>query len=182
MRKIVVSILGLTLISALVIGLYIYFNFQRDAETQKVDQSGLNDSAVIESIKTLSDQSSKPGESNLAQQSAITKIRSGNFTKFDPAHYASGQAVIYETIDGPILKLENFETNNGPDLFVYLATNANIEGIKTNRGDEVSLGELKQIKGDQVYKLPEDYQQYNSVVIWCRAFDINFSAAQLLSI
>ena len=177
MKKFIFASIVIIIVAVSGVGFYIYNNFQDDSNTVVVDQSDLDDVVVIDSIKKQ-----QPTSESIQEKQPITKIKSGSFAKFDPAHFANGEAVIYETDDGPILKFENFETPNGPDLFVYLASNSNISGIKTERGKSISLGELKQIKGDQVYKLPNDYEQYGSIVIWCRAFDINFSAASLRNI
>jgi electron transfer DM13 len=43
------------------------------------------------------------------------------------------------------------------------------------------LGALKGNKGDQQYDLPQglDLDRYSTVVIWCRAFSVNFARAVL---
>ena len=50
------------------------------------------------------------------------------------------------------------------------------------RGEEFEdLGALKGNKGDQQYALPRglDLSDYSTVVIWCRAFSVNFARAPL---
>jgi hypothetical protein len=180
----------LTIITILVIGVagaavlaFVYRNIQRDASVVVVDQSTLNDQAVLESLSQPPvNQPNQPAVVpglEAASAGQTQAIKTGQFGRFDPVHYANGSANIYQTADGPVLKLEGFETSNGPDLFVYLATESQIGSITAARGEQVSLGKLKQIEGDQVYSLPADYGRYNSVVIWCRAFDVNFSVAPL---
>jgi len=75
---------------------------------------------------------------------------------------------------GNVLRLENFESTNGPDLFVYLATD-------DNASEFVNLGELKASKGNQNYEIPEntDLGKYNKVLIWCKAFGVLFGSAEL---
>jgi hypothetical protein len=64
--------------------------------------------------------------------------------------------------------------NNGPDLYVYLATN-------TTAKDFVSLGRLKDNIGNQNYPIREnkDFEKYNTVLIWCQAFSTLFGSSKL---
>jgi hypothetical protein len=102
-------------------------------------------------------------------------IATGTFKDGDAVHQGSGTAKIVTTSTGPKLLFENFSTIPGPDLFVYLSPNAANEDL----GEFVSLGKLKSISGDQVYDLPENYQDYKTVVVWCRAFSVTFTFAEL---
>jgi hypothetical protein len=45
----------------------------------------------------------------------------------------------------------------------------------------VDLGALKGNKGNQQYALPRDLdlERFTTVVIWCRAFSVNFARAPL---
>jgi hypothetical protein len=47
--------------------------------------------------------------------------------------------------------------------------------------DFEDLGALKGNKGNQQYELPPqlDLERYSTVVIWCRAFSVNFARAPL---
>ncbi len=93
----------------------------------------------------------------------------------DGIHDAQGDAYTIPLEDGGnVLRLENFESTNGPDLFVYLATD-------DNASEFVNLGELKASKGNQNYEIPEntDLGKYNKVLIWCKAFGVLFGSAEL---
>ena len=95
----------------------------------------------------------------------------------DGIHDAQGDAYTISTKDGNnILRLENFESTNGPDLHVYLATD-------DNASDFVNLGKLKANMGNQNYDIPEetDLQKYNKVLIWCKTFGVLFGSAELSS-
>jgi hypothetical protein len=78
-----------------------------------------------------------------------------------------------------VLTLTDFETDNGPDLRVYLST---ADAGRDSAGDEfVDLGGLKGNVGDQQYEIPRgvDLDRLTQVVIWCRAFSVGFGAAPL---
>lgn len=104
-----------------------------------------------------------------------TVLKQGEFTDADLIHKGSGQAKVVTFGDSTVLKFENFQTTPGPDLFVYLSPNGPGEGL----GEFVSLGNLKSDSGDQVYTLPADYEKYKTVVVWCRAFAVTFTTAEL---
>ncbi|MDP5273707.1 DM13 domain-containing protein [Chengkuizengella axinellae] len=100
---------------------------------------------------------------------------SGSFVDADSTHSASGDVFTVNTDDGVYLRFENFDATNGPDLYVYLAKS----GEKTSEG--IRLEKLKGNVGDQNYLLPEgvDLSEYDKVVIWCKAFDVDFGYAEL---
>ena len=74
------------------------------------------------------------------------------------------------------LRLEQFETDNGPDLKVYLVNSAT-----GDVSDFVSLGDLKGNIGDQNYEIPADVDLavYDTVLIWCVRFSSAFGEAML---
>ena len=93
----------------------------------------------------------------------------------DGFHMASGQVKVLQIPDGTqILRFENLDVTNGPDLYVYLATD-------TTAKDFVSLGRLKGNMGNQNYPIPEniDFEKYNTVLIWCQAFSTLFGSSKL---
>jgi hypothetical protein len=124
------------------------------------------------------------GGANVVRPTApvdVTPVVSGQFRDADDLHRGSGSATIYELEDGSrVLRFENFDVTNGPDLHVYLVPAG-------NAGDEVSidgyvdLGELKGNIGDQNYEIPPevDIPEFKSVVIWCEPFAVVFSVAPL---
>jgi hypothetical protein len=100
---------------------------------------------------------------------------------FEPvAHSVSGTATTIRTAGGArVLTLTSFEVDNGPDLRVYLV--AGPARDESGVDDFEDLGALKGNKGDQQYDLPRelDLDRYSTVVIWCRAFSVNFARAPL---
>jgi len=88
------------------------------------------------------------------------------------AHPTSGKAKVNS--DKTILTFENFKTDNGPKLLVYLATD-------TNSTEYINLGDLKGLEGNFTYSIPAgtDLSTYNIVNIWCVDFSVNFGYAKL---
>jgi hypothetical protein len=110
-------------------------------------------------------------------------VATGNFTGI--LHKTSGKAIILRTADGGhVLRLEDFNTSNGPDVRVYLVRGANATNndfIKGGGANFVDLGALKGNVGNQNHTIPANVNldDYNSVSIWCRRFAVNFGAAPL---
>ncbi|MGX1267625.1 DM13 domain-containing protein [Streptomyces phaeoluteigriseus] len=101
-------------------------------------------------------------------------------------HTTSGTVKLVRLADGThVVRLENLDTSNGPDLRVWLTDAPVKEGHAGWRvfddGKYVSLGKLKGNKGSQNYALPDgvDPTGYSSVSIWCDRFDVSFGAAEL---
>ena len=102
---------------------------------------------------------------------------------YDIIHAGGGQALVYQFADGSsILRLQDFEVDNGPDLHVYLVpVNPVPSSIGTEIPGSIDLGALKGNIGDQNYEIPAnlDLSQFQSVVIWCQPFRVPFIAAPL---
>ena len=95
----------------------------------------------------------------------------------DGIHNAEGESKVIPLDDGErVLRLENFKSTNGPDLYVYLATDKKAV-------DFVDLGRLKANIGNQNYDIPSgvDLEKYNNVLIWCKSFSVLFGSAELTS-
>jgi hypothetical protein len=101
---------------------------------------------------------------------------SGSFVGVgDGIHNAEGMAKVIPLQDGSnILRLEDLRVTNGPDLYVYLATDK-------SASDFVNVGKLKANNGNQNYDIPTetDLTKYNTVLIWCRPFSVLFGSAEL---
>src|SRR3712207_4877906 len=106
----------------------------------------------------------------------LTSLLIGEFVGVnDGIHNAEGLAKVIQLDNaGVILRLENFKATNGPDLYVYLATD-------NSASDFVNLGRLKGNIGNQNYDIPEgtDFSKYHTVLIWCQAFSVLFGSAEL---
>jgi hypothetical protein len=100
----------------------------------------------------------------------------GAFTSGE--HTTRGTARVIRLASGRrVLTLTDFETDAGPDLRVRI-----VRGSSTDGGADgaVDLGGLKGNRGDQQYELPDGLRpRDHTVVIWCRAFSVQFGSAQL---
>ncbi|MGH2806126.1 MAG: DM13 domain-containing protein [Actinomycetota bacterium] len=107
-------------------------------------------------------------------------IASGGFVPL--SHPGSGTAAVIEVDTGERkLTLTDFETDNGPDLRVYLTAGDPADG--GDIGDFVDLGALKGNVGNQQYDIPSDVdvERFPFAVVWCRAFSVGFTSAALES-
>ncbi len=100
------------------------------------------------------------------------------------AHDTSGTALVLQLADGSrVLRLEGLDTDDGPDLKVWLtdapATSAGADAV--GRGRYLALGDLKGNRGNQNYPIPAgaDLSGLTTVSIWCDRFDVSFGAAAL---
>ncbi len=101
----------------------------------------------------------------------------GMFVGADEFHTGRGTARIVETGPGTfVLRLDDFSVRNGPDLYVYLSPNP-----KRYAPGVLELGRLKASDGSFNYGIPAgiDVTRYQSVVIWCKAFSVQFASATL---
>lgn len=121
--------------------------------------------------------------STLLEGEGALLLAQGDF--YAVAHQGRGTANIYQVSEGGlVLRLEDFEVEDGPDLHVYLTTQDPVENISgSDLPDGFDLGVLKNLVGDQNYEVPEDLDltRYRSVVIWCVPFQVPFIAAPLQS-
>jgi Electron transfer DM13 len=102
-----------------------------------------------------------------------TVLKSGTFVS--NVHPTSGTAKIITGADNKkYLTIENFSSDNGPDLRVWLSPN--------NSGSPYQeLGILKALSGTFSYELSStiDYTLNNRVLIWCEDFSVLFGHAVL---
>ncbi|MEZ4706923.1 MAG: DM13 domain-containing protein [Caldilineaceae bacterium] len=98
----------------------------------------------------------------------------GQFMDADSFHKGSGTATIYQQGDQRVLRFEDFESTNGPDLHVLL-----VENVTGDMGEYVDLGSLKGNIGNQNYEIPSDVDlsKFSGVMIYCMPFHVVFSTA-----
>jgi len=110
----------------------------------------------------------------------VAVLASGMFEGRD--HPAEGSARILSDGTQTFLRFEDdFATDNGPDLNVYLSR-APIDADDDAFGeDPLDLGDLKGNIGSQNYEIDPDLDvsEYSTVVVWCVRFGVAFGAAPL---
>ena len=121
-------------------------------------------------------------EQAMPQANNPTILAGGDFTTIDAIHGANGKATIYQLPDNSrVLRFEDFQVTNGPDLHVILTRNGTPIKPEDVGADYVDLGNLKGSVGNQNYNIPSevDFGVYKGVVIYCVQFSVIFSAADL---
>ncbi len=102
----------------------------------------------------------------------------GQLQRIDDLHRGTGPVTLVEVDGRTFVRFENVAIQNGPDLHVYLARGI---GGAYDGGRDLYLGALKATNGSFNYELPggTPLSDYKSVVVWCRAFTVLFTWADL---
>lgn len=105
-------------------------------------------------------------------------LAAGQLQRVDDLHRGTGPVSLVELDGKTYLRFENVAIQNGPDLHVYLARGA---GGAYDGGRDLYLGALKATNGSFNYELPAGTMtsDFMSVVVWCRAFSVLFTWADL---
>ncbi len=147
------------------------------SDVTTTEQAAENDQAIIET------ETPPREDANDAMPTPEVVVEaSGSFV--DRSHPAAGVAQVLGDGTGQrFLRFEGFETDNGPDLNVYLSSAAPDAPAGEFDDDFVDLGDLKGNIGPQNYEIPAgvDLSQYQTVVIWCVRFGVAFGAAELVA-
>ena len=122
---------------------------------------------LVLSCTKSNDSATTPGTDTVPGGSLIA---TGNFTS--GVHSTSGTAKVYNDGGTKRLRLENFKTDNGPDLKVYLSKDINAATF-------INISNLRSINGNQNYDISgmPDLAQYKYVLIWCQQFGVLFGSA-----
>lgn len=107
-----------------------------------------------------------------ASTSIDTTLYSGAFAT--NAHTTTGTVKLISSKNVRSLKFENFKTDAGPDLRVYLSKAANGTA-------KVELGTLKATSGNFEYAVAStiNVAEYKYVIIWCEDYSVLFGNAPL---
>ena len=118
------------------------------------------------------------------EETAMTRI--GTFESAE--HETSGGVELINQDGQPTLIFDDsFATSDGPDLVVVLHRSANLLEESTppayplEEEDYVVIAPLMTISGTQEYFVPVeiDLRAFESVAIWCQAFNATFGVARL---
>ena len=127
----------------------------------------------------LRDSENEGGVPDVEQADAMPEETSssvrGPFPIVDtPGHGATGNIRVIETADQSLVRYENYDGTNGPDLYVYLANDLDAE-------DFFSLGRARGNMGNINYDVPDNINvnDYKYVMTWCQAFGVLFDYAEI---
>jgi hypothetical protein len=135
-----------------------------DSPLKNIDDAGFEAAVnlVKDEVKVLDEEMDEAAE----------LISMGDF--MESAHHVEGKALLIEEDGKKIVRFEDFDTINGPALYIYLSSDLGDD-------DFVNLGEIKATSGNVNYEVPEgvDTEKYNNVLVWCEPFSVLFSYAEL---
>ena len=123
-----------------------------------------------------------PAAEQLSEADRTPLVATGTFihaNPSDPVHYGSGKVSVYERT---VFLEPDFEVGPGPKYHVYLVPKPGVRDEAAVKDSMfVDLGRLRAFKGSQRYAIPAgvDLARYPSVVIWCEAFSVLISPADL---
>ena len=134
-----------------------------------------------EAMEELGMPEEQPVEETMPPMPQIRVEASGEF--ISRSHPTQGQVEVLGDGTGQrFLRFEDFRTDNGPDLNVYLSAAPPDAPVGQFTEVYVDLGDLKGNVGSQNYEIPRDLDLdlYSTVVIWCVRFSVIFGAADLV--
>ncbi len=111
-------------------------------------------------------------EDAMGDETEIQTLFTGEFSGTD-SYDITGNVLVITDGTQTFLRFEDFESDNGPDLKVYL---------RAENGEFRSLGDLKGNIGDQNYEIPSDIDLsvFSTVQVWCERFSALFGDAPLI--
>jgi hypothetical protein len=102
----------------------------------------------------------------------LTLIYQGTFTS--GAHTTTGTVKLSKDASGKkYLVFENFKTDSGPDLYIYLSEDLKAKNY-SSLTNKVINGNFKVAVDDTI-----DTDKKRKVLIWCKAFSVLFGSADL---
>ena len=159
-----------------------------NAEGQSATETNTNGNSGADSAADSADDSSADASAEPSVEETPKRTVTAEGTFISHEHPTAGTARIITLEDGSrVLRLVGLDTDNGPDLKVWLAAAPVIEGrdgwFVFDDDEYLSLGALKGNKGNQNYPIPNDadISDLTSVTIWCERFSVSFGAAELIS-
>ncbi len=137
-------------------------DFQEAMEDANENKTEIDPATQDADMEEMEDE--MPGE--------IVTVVSGDFAGLSRYNIEGQAKVLNDGSEQRFLRFENFSSDNGPDLKVYL---------RADNGEFVNLGDLKGNIGDQNYEIPADVDLsvFNTVDIWCERFGVGFGLAPL---
>ena len=152
-----------------------------DSATPEVEEEPTDDSAppATDAPQPTEPESGVEEPSPPVPPSGPVLLGAGQFVGL-AGHSGTGDAGIFQNPDGSlVLRFENFDIENGPDLEVYLVPGPDQTSLLDG---SIHLGPLKGNIGDQNYELPPGTELVPgayTVLVWCEAFSVEFVGATI---
>jgi hypothetical protein len=138
----------------------------------------LNEDLPARATATVAPAASIAAATGAATPAAPKVLAMGQLQRVDDLHRGTGPVTLVEVDGKTFVRFENVAIQNGPDLHVYLGRGM---GGAYDGDRDLYLGTLKATNGSFNYELPAGtpVNDYRSVVVWCRAFTVLFTWADL---
>lgn len=123
----------------------------------------------------------RPAETAPAAAQLAQQVTASPFFTVDQDHTTTGTASLVTENGQTYLVFDaGFDTARGPDVQVVLYREATIP-VAIAEADYVTLAPLQSFDGEQRYLIPDAIalDEYQSVGIWCRRFNVTFGYATL---
>jgi hypothetical protein len=151
-----------------------------DDDKTNLEEQITDDKMMEEFLQEMAGMEDHKIQENIPPADGFALIANGMFV--DVAHEGFGDVHIFSTGENgeTIVRFENLDVLNGPDLRVLISKNTDIQS-SGDLGDYIELGELKGNQGNQNYIVPEgiNINEYRSVIIYCKPFHVVFNSANL---
>jgi hypothetical protein len=153
--------------------------FVDDVADEKFETSIAAASSSTSSTSSTSSPGGAPRTSSVPTTTRVPVLLGAGMFEGLAGHDGTGDAGIFREPDGSlVLRLENLDIQNGPDLHLYVVPGA----MQTSLAAEsIYLGALRGNVGNLTYELPgADLAPGDwTVLVWCRAFEVEFVGATL---
>jgi len=126
-----------------------------------------------------------PAQDASAPAAIAAPLATGTFihaNTSEPVHWGKGKVSIYQRA---VFLEPDFEVGPGPAYHVYLVPKSSIRSSSDMKDVMyIDLGRLRSFKGSQRYPIPDgvNLKDYPSVIIWCEAFGVLISPADLQAV
>ena len=119
-----------------------------------------------------------PADSSPPSPAGPRVLAMGELQYVDAIHNGKGPVRIVEVAGQRFVRFDDVMITNAPDVHVYLSRET---GGEWSESTSLYLGALKATNGSFNYELPvtADLSRYGSVVVWCRAFRVLITWADL---
>ena len=120
--------------------------------------------------------------SNATYQKVVETRFRQNVIGHDIGHWGRGDVAVYRKPDGnyAIEFAANFEVGPGPNFWIYINAEENIDDELDFQNDvkRIRLTKLKSFRGSQVYEVSQaDIEDGAAITIWCESFNEYIASA-----